>query len=156
MSIMGLLCKTNRAINRNLDKLHSLGILIVRLYIAEVFLRAGWTKIQSWDSTLFLFKHEYNVPFLSPETAAYLGTGAEIVAPILLAIGLLDRLPAIALFLFNIVAVVSYAYLHTANGSAALQHHIYWGLLLMMLMLHGPGKWTLDTLLWRKHCQAHY
>ncbi|HEU0204348.1 MAG TPA: DoxX family protein, partial [Burkholderiaceae bacterium] len=62
--------------------------LTVRLWVAAVFFKSGLTKIQSWDTTLLLFENEYQVPFLSPETAALLGTGAELVLPVLLALGL--------------------------------------------------------------------
>ena len=44
-------------------------------------------------------------PVLPPHLAAYLGTGAELVLPVLLALGIGTRFAAIALFVFNIVAV---------------------------------------------------
>ena len=74
-----------------LEKLHSLVSISARLYIAQVFFLAGLTKIKDWDTTLFLFEEEYQVPFLSYELAAYLGTFGELVFPILLAIGLATR-----------------------------------------------------------------
>ena len=68
-----------------------LGDLIARVWVAEIFFMAGLVKIQSWDSTLALFEYEYNVPILSPYFAAVLGTVAELILPILLAIGLGGR-----------------------------------------------------------------
>jgi uncharacterized membrane protein YphA (DoxX/SURF4 family) len=44
--------------------------LLFRLAIAGVFLRAGLTKISSWESTVALFADEYKVPVLAPHVAA--------------------------------------------------------------------------------------
>ena len=57
--------------------------LVIRLYIAEIFFTAGLTKIQSWQTTLMLFNNVYNVPLLPPNIAAVMGTGAELILPIL-------------------------------------------------------------------------
>ena len=120
------------------------GDLFIRVWVARVFLLAGLTKIQTWDTTVFLFSSEYNVPLLSPYWAAMSGTIVELVVPVLLLIGLFGRLPAVILFFFNIVAVVSYPYLLTEQGTVGLNDHFYWGILLMVIMLHGPGKISLD------------
>ncbi|MEO6423123.1 MAG: hypothetical protein ABIR84_10705 [Candidatus Nitrotoga sp.] len=39
----------------------------LRLYLANIFFKSGLTKIQNWDSTLYLFSDIYSVPLLSPE-----------------------------------------------------------------------------------------
>lgn len=127
-----------------LNFLSPIGDLIVRLWIANIFFQSGLVKIQSWETTLTLFTYEYHVPLLSPGLAAMLGTGAELVLPILLAVGLGGRFIILIFFLYNIIAVVSYPFLWTPEGYIALQQHINWGLLLMMLMLHGSGKLSLD------------
>ena len=51
----------------------------------------------------------------------------------------------LALFLFNIMAVVSYPDL----SEVGLQQHLYWGMLLAFLAVHGPGKLSVDTWLLR-------
>jgi putative oxidoreductase len=129
---------------RGLDWLAPLGDLLLRLYVANVFWKAGLVKIQSWSSTLYLFSEEYKVPLLAPEIAAYMGTGVELFFPVLLAFGLAGRLAAFVLFVFNIIAVVSYPTLNAAG----LADHQLWGLLLALLVLRGPGKLSLDHLLW--------
>ncbi|GAM72473.1 integral membrane protein [Vibrio sp. JCM 19236] len=83
-------------------------LLFCRLWVAWVFFNSGMTKIASWDSTLFLFEYEYQVPILPWELAAYLGTAAELVIPVFIALGLFTRPFAAILFVFNIIAVVSY------------------------------------------------
>jgi len=135
--------------NRLCVFLAPLGDLVIRLWVAHIFYFSALTKIKSWQSTEFLFKHEYHVPLLSPKLAAFLGTGVELIAPVLLVLGLFGRFPALLLFVFNIVAVISYPYLWTPTGAAGLEDHLYWGLLLMMLLLHGPGRLSIDCILKR-------
>ena len=64
----------------------------LRLWLANAFFKSGLTKIQNWDSTLYLFSDVYQVPLLAPEVAAWMSTGAELGLPILLVLGLLDAL----------------------------------------------------------------
>jgi putative oxidoreductase len=124
---------------------HGLG-LGIRLLLASIFFQAGLTKIASWSSTLALFEYEYEVPLLPPELAAWLGTGAELFLPVLLVIGLGTRFAALALFAFNAVAVLSYP----ALTEVGLKDHQYWGLLLLVVALYGPGKLALDHLIRRR------
>jgi len=135
-----------RAGVQRLDALAPLVDLGVRLFVAAVFFRSGLSKIASWESTLALFDGEYAVPFLSPEVAAYLGTGIELGFPVLLLLGLGSRFAAFVLFVFNIVAVISYPDL----GAAGLKDHQTWGLLLLVTLLHGPGALSLDRLIGRR------
>lgn len=118
----------------------------IRLWVAYAFWRSGLASLQDWQTTLDLFQYEYQVPLLPPHVAATLGTGVELIFPVLLAIGLATRFSAAVLFVFNIVAVVSYPGL----GEAGLKDHIYWGILLLVTLLHGPGRISIDHFLWRK------
>ncbi len=118
----------------------------IRLLLANVFFTAGMTKIASWSTTVALFENEYAVPLLPPEIAAYLGTGAELLFPVLLVLGLGTRFAALGLFVLNVVAVISYPDL----SEVGLKDHQYWGLLLLVTALHGPGKLSLDHLLRRR------
>jgi putative oxidoreductase len=129
-----------------LNKLAPLGNLILRSWVAYAFWVSGLLKLQSWDSTLYLFENEYAVPLLPAEFAAMLGTAVELAGPLLLAIGLLGRLPAALLFLFNLIAVISYPDL----GAAGIEQHKEWGVMLLVCMLQGPGKLSLDA--WIKQC----
>lgn len=132
----GLLNKATRT----LDFLSPIGDLILRCWVAYAFWVSGLTKIQNWDSTLYLFEDEYSVPLLSPDTAAYMGTATELGFPVLLAFGLLGRFAAGVLFLFNIVAVLSYPNL----GAAGIEQHEVWGIMLLVCFLHGPGCVSVD------------
>jgi putative oxidoreductase len=115
----------------------------IRLYMADVFFRSGLVKIRNWDGTLYLFANEYRVPLLPPELAAWLGTFGELFFPPLLALGLAARFAALSLSVVNVVAVI--AFWHVLSGNqAALMSHLYWGLLLLVTLCHGPGKIALD------------
>ena len=119
----------------------------LRLFLANVFFKSGLTKIQTWDSTLYLFREEYKVPLLPPDFAAYLGTSAELALPFLLVFGVFGRFAALGLFILNAVAAYSY---HDQLSEAGLNQHLYWGLLLAVLLLHGLGKWSADEWLERR------
>ena len=121
--------------------------LAIRLYVANVFFSSGLTKIRDWDSTLALFQDEYRVPLLPPDIAAFLGTFCELFFPVLLALGLATRFTAFSLTCFNIMAVVSYWHV-LKDIEPALAQHFYWGTLLLVTLLHGPGKLALDHLIW--------
>jgi putative oxidoreductase len=129
-------------LTRLLTWLAPVGDLIIRLWVANVFLKSGLTKIDNWDSTLYLFSNEYHVPLLSPALAAYAGTFTELCFPVLLGLGLGTRFTALVLFIFNIVAVISYPGLEEVG----MRDHQYWGLLMLVPLLHGAGKLSLDYL----------
>ena len=133
---------------RLLNPLQSLFALGARLYVSLQFLKAGYIKVTSWDSTLYLFSNEYHTPWLSPHDAAVAGTFGELFFPALLVIGLYSRLAALGLFVVNTVAVFSYANVLLAAGSeAALGQHVLWGSLILAVIVYGPGKISLDYLL---------
>ena len=115
-------------------------LLLVRLVAAEAFFKAGQVKIANWESTLYLFEYEYQVPLLPYEAAAYMGTAVELLLPPLLALGLFSRPTALLLFVFNAMAVISYPVLWD-NGF--LDHQL-WGLMLLMTFLWGAGRLSAD------------
>ena len=131
---------------RFVDTLQPLFALAIRLYVAKVFFASGLVKLSNWSSTLALFENEYHVPVLSPALAAWLGTGAEIVLPVLFALGIGTRFSALALFLFNIVAVISYPDL----SDAGLKDHLLWGALILVTLVYGPGRYAVDRWLERR------
>jgi putative oxidoreductase len=123
-----------------LELLRPVAQLAARLYVASVFFRSGLTKLHDWDTTLALFADEYHVPFLSPTVAALMGTGGELVLPVLLVFGLFGRFAAAGLAVLNVVAAISLMDL----PEPALMGHVFWGSLLLGLLLWGPGALSLD------------
>lgn len=126
-----------------LDALQPVAALLARLYIAKVFFYSGLTKIRDWETTVMLFTHEYQVPLLPPELAAVMGTGGELVLPVLLVLGLAGRFAALGLSVVNAVAVIALPEI----APAALQQHVFWGSLLAGIAIFGPGRWSLDAFL---------
>ncbi len=132
------------------NRLQDVFMLGIRLFVGWQFFKAGLLKLQAWDSTLFLFQYEYRVPLLSPNLAAILGTVGELLFPALLFIGLAGRLSALGLQAVNIMAVVAYAHVIFSEGfeSSAADHYL-WGLMLLAIMIYGPGRLSADYILGR-------
>lgn len=115
-------------------------LLLIRLYMASIFFQSGWTKFDNiwtggWYKTVFLFKNVYKVPLLSPEVAAVLGTGAELIFSICLALGVLARIGALGLL--GVTAVISF-------GVHSHFTHEFWAQLLAVSLVFGPGKYSFD------------
>ncbi len=114
----------------------------LRLFLAYVFFKSGLSKIQNWDSTLYLFSDVYQVPLLPSDVAAYLATGAELGLPVLLVLGLFGRFAAAGLFILNAVAAYSY---YAELSEAGLNQHLYWGILLAVLLIASRWGWSADA-----------
>lgn len=124
-----------------------LAFFCIRAWLFKVFFTSGWQKYTSWETTKVLFATEYKVPYLKPVTAAIIGTGAEILLPILLLLGLGARLPALGLFILNIVAVMSYSdFLLKPENLCALKDHIAWGFMILVILVSGHSKISIDHL----------
>lgn len=122
--------------------LEPVALLTARLYVGWAFFSSGLTKLRDWESTLLLFEYEYQVPVLPFELAAYLGTAAEIVLPLLMMTGLGSRFSALGLFFVNIVAVISLEEI----APAAYAEHVLWGVLLAQVVIFNGGRFALDRL----------
>jgi len=148
MSLLEKISAPDAFAARLLNPLQSLFALGARLYVSWQFLKSGYLKVTSWDSTIYLFENEYHTPVLSPHAAAVAGAFGELFFPTLLVLGLVSRLSAIGLFAVNAMAVISYSRVLLAEGSeAALGQHILWGTLILFLIIYGPGKLSVDHLL---------
>lgn len=136
------------ALGRALATLQSPSLLAARFFVAWQFWKSGWLKLESWSSTLDLFREEYAVPLLSPELAAVAGTAGELVFPALLFLGLWSRIGALGLSAVNVLAVVSYAHVLLEPGfEAAIAQHVLWGCLLVAIAVFGGGQWSADAAL---------
>jgi putative oxidoreductase len=132
------------------DRLQPLALLAIRLYVANVFFSSGMAKIANWPGTLALFHDEYHVPLLPPDVAAYAGTFGELAFPVLIVLGLAGRFASAGLFVVNLMAVISYPQLFQFECPAPVNQHIYWGSLLALLAIFGPGRLALDALILRR------
>lgn len=113
--------------------------LAARIYMGYyVFFVSGLAKLDDFEETIELFQEDWIVPLLSGEVSAYLATAGELVLPVLLVFGLFTRVGAAGLF---IMALVIQVYVDQSPT------HIYWMLILGLLVGQGGRKISLDYLL---------
>lgn len=99
------------------------------------------TKLANWDTTIAL--DEYQVPLLPPEVAAYMAATIELTTPVLLVLGLLTRAASLVLLgMTTVIEIFIYP--------QAWPTHIQWAAMLLILIGRGPGKLSIDHLLWRR------
>ena len=125
----------------------SIMLLFARVSLAGIFWRSGRTKVEegTWltlsENAKTLFQEEYASVPLPSEFAAWLALGAEHLFPVLLVLGLLTRISALALFIMTMVIQI-FVY-----PDAWWQVHIIWVALAMALMVRGAGRFSLDHVL---------
>jgi putative oxidoreductase len=116
---------------------HAIGQLLFRLAVGSVFMKAGLTKIASWETTVALFRDEYAVPLFSPEIAAVMATTFELGCSGLLIVGLATRLATLPLL--GMLAVIQlFVYPN------AWAEHLTWGSILLALLTRGAGAVSID------------
>ena len=145
MSIIQTLQAPVTKIHELLASSQSPVLLLFRGWVAYIFFNSGLQKVATWNDeygVMYLFKEEYNVPLLDPVLAAYLATAGELILPILILAGFATRLSALALSLLNIVAVVSYYATLAKVGQVA--PHMFWGAMLLAVVVFGPGYFSID------------
>lgn len=116
--------------------------LLQRIAISVVFWLSARTKVEGFslkDSTFFLFEHEYALPVIPSNWAAYAATISEHLFPILLILGLFTRFSALALLIMTLV-IQFFVY----PGAWAL--HLTWIAVLVPLVARGGGALSLDRL----------
>jgi putative oxidoreductase len=114
--------------------------LLFRVCIGAVYWNAGLTKIASWQTTLTLFRDEYQVPVLPPELAAYMATTIELTCPVLLFLGLATRLATLPM-LGQALIIQVFVY------PESWIEHLTWAALLLFILTRGPGPISLDRFL---------
>lgn len=123
----------------------AMALLLARVALAGIFWRAGRTKVEEGtlltisDTARFLFETEYSAVPLPPDLAVFLATGSEHLFPVLLAVGLLTRLSALALLGMTLTIQV-FVY-----PDAWWSTHILWAALCLILIVRGGGALSLDA-----------
>jgi putative oxidoreductase len=128
-------------IKHELDNI-SWSYLVIPMRIAafSVFMRSGLVKLDDWSSTLDLFATEYKVPVLPPALSAYMATTIELGCSTLMLLGLGTRFAALAV-IGMIATIQIFVY------PMAWPDHIQWLAFLIPLVVWGPGRFALDTLI---------
>jgi len=115
--------------------------LLLRVAVFRLFFWSGLVKIQDWPGTIQLFQYEYMVPWLSPSLAALLAAGFELGASSLILIGCATRLAVLPLL--GMSMVIQFV-LGAANPAYNQLEHYLWMVLLLQLLVRGPGLLSLD------------
>jgi putative oxidoreductase len=128
--------------------------LLARFSIAGVFWQSGQTKVQgfvvnfvkgefqlSWprlaDGVVDLFETEYKLPLLPPELGAIFAAFGEHAFPLMILLGLVTRFSALALLgMTAVIQLLVYPGAYPTHG--------VWASVLLLLIMQGPGKLSLD------------
>ncbi len=122
--------------------------LLARLLLAALFLPAGISKIGGFAGTAGYIG---SVGLPLPEVGAALAILIEVIAPILLIIGLFTRPAALVLAVFTLVASVFFhAYWSVPAEQAFMQSLLFWkniGVVggLLAIAAFGAGAFSVDA-----------
>lgn len=98
--------------------------LLLRLYLAPVFLQAGWTKLQSFEDTVSWFGNpDWGLGLPAPVLMAALATATELLGGVLLLLGLAVRWISLPLMVTMLVAI---ALVHWPYGWLAIADSSSW------------------------------
>jgi uncharacterized membrane protein YphA (DoxX/SURF4 family) len=107
-----------------LSHIDGIAPLLLRLYLAPVFMQAGYNKFAHFDSTVAWFGNsEWGLGLPLPELMAALAGGTELVGGALLIPGIAVRLVSIPLMVTMLVAIFA---VHLENGWLAISDSSSW------------------------------
>lgn len=126
--------------------------LVLRLYLASIFWKAGWLKVErvlneDFASTVEAFTDYYPIPGVDPILAA---TGATIMEPllaVLIALGLFGRFAGGGLLVMALVIEYAWAIQQDPYTFPFNHEHVVWMIISAGVLLRGAGKISLDHLL---------
>lgn len=126
--------------------------LLLRLVLAYGFYEPALKKWDDINAVAKWFGNEdwgLGLPF--PALNAYLAASTEALGAVLLFLGLGTRLISIPLIFTMLVAIFS---VHIENGFAASDNGfeipLYYIIMLVVLLINGPGKLSIDALIYKK------
>lgn len=118
-------------------------LLVIRLWMANIFFKSGLTKIANIDATISLFEYEYALPLIPPAIAAYLSIAFELGCSVFLAFGLATRLVVLPLIIMTLII----QFLVIQNPE-----HFYWLFLFATILVFGGNKISADYFLKKAAC----
>ncbi|MEN8146846.1 MAG: DoxX family protein [Campylobacterota bacterium] len=130
-----------------LEKLQSVSLLFLRLILAYGFYEPAKNKWEDISSVAEWFG-SMGIPL--PTLNAYMAASTEALGVLLLTLGLATRLISIPLIIVMIVAIVT---VHLGNGFSSgdngFEIPLYYMLMLLVLVAHGAGKFSVDNFLYK-------
>ena len=130
------------------DSLDWLAPLVMRLFFGYFWLETGWANLHNLDAFTERFVG-WGIPF--PAFSATLSSMTDLVGGALLMAGLLTRLTTIPMII-NLVVAIALVVIKNVGGFddfVELDEFVYI-LILFWLLMAGPGKVSLDTLINRR------
>ncbi|HEY4106118.1 MAG TPA: DoxX family protein [Polyangiaceae bacterium] len=131
-----------------LERVAWLAPLLGRLAVGLLFLSTGWGKVHSLDKvTQFFIKLGIPAPGLNAVVVGY----SELICGGLLVIGLCTRLATVPLIVSMIVAILTAKLpdIHGVFDLVGADEFTYLCVLVMLLVI-GPGAFSLDEILARR------
>lgn len=129
------------------------GLLLLagRVWLGLAFLSSGLTRVDHWGSQNFLFTSIHPVPFLPADVAAVVTTGAELLLPAALIVGLLARPAALGLAVMAaaIYFVIGQTPEGMENGIAIASEQVPWMAVGLAITVFGAGPFSIDALVSR-------
>jgi putative oxidoreductase len=131
---------------KTLENAYEYAPLPLRLGLAAMFAYTGITKVMDPAGKAQMFA---SLGFPLPEITVWVVAAVEIIGALLLLLGLLTRVAAIALTVLLAVAIVT-AYIIPWNPDNLMMLMLHWPLIgaTLSLVLYGPGKLSLDERLY--------
>lgn len=119
-------------------KLFTYTELINDFEVERAHLRLPDLPLELRPAVLQQFRGDFALPLLPPDLAAWMATFAELVFPVLLVLGLLTRLSALALVVMTLVIQV-FVY-----PEAWWSTHALWVVIALFIVINGPGRLSVD------------
>jgi len=126
-----------------LNRLQPLGLLVLRLALGVIMIAHGWQKIADHMHGIAGMMHQLGLsPFM-----AYLVVAAEFGGGILIVVGFLTRLAALAIFIDMLVAILK---VHLPHGlfasNGGFEFPLACGAIAFALIFSGAGPIAIDWL----------
>ena len=122
----------------------SLGLLILRVAAGVLMMTHGWSKIQNFEG---MVQSGFDPVGMGATLSVVMLIGAEFIAALFIVLGLLTRLSAVPLIVaMSVAAFVA----HASDPLQVKELSLIYLTIFASLMITGAGKYSLDSLLFRK------
>lgn len=135
------------ALFENRYRTHDAGLLLLRIGIGVMFTIHGYPKltggVEAWTQTGGSMQL-LGIKF-APAFWGFMAAAAEAIGGQLLAIGLFFRITCLLLLVTMLMA--TFVHLHSGDGFDQYSHALESAILFLSLAFIGPGKYSLDQML---------
>ena len=126
--------------------------LLFRLTLAYGFFGPAYQKVTHFADTIKFFE---SIGIPAPEINAYMATATEVTGIVLVLFGLATRFIAVPMIVIMVVAIKT---VHWANGFSCgdqgFEVPFYYMLMLLSLIVTGPGAISVDRLLEKRFSRS--